>query len=177
MHRVLLVDDVPNILSALRRCLHVGRNDDDAPEMVIECFTSATQALARLEEEDFDLIVSDYRMPEMDGTDFLIRTIESSPGATRILMTAYADLDAVLAAVNKSRVARIICKPWKDEDVRAAIFDALASQAQPNPGQRQAMDAKLAMQRRLHDECPELIEVAFDDDGGIALDLDFDSEH
>lgn len=162
VYRVLLVDDVPNILSALRRCLHVGRGGDDAPEILVECFTSAVRALERLDEEDFDLIVSDYRMPEMNGIDFLSRTIESNPAATRVLMTAYADLDAVLAAVNRSRVARILCKPWKDDEVRAAIFEMLECRSQP--------DAKRVLQRRLQDECPGLTEISFDEDGSITLD-------
>ncbi|HEX6833118.1 MAG TPA: hypothetical protein VF132_06250, partial [Rudaea sp.] len=109
--------------------------------------------------------------PEMDGVTFLLRTIESNPSATRILMTAYADLNSVITAINKARIARFITKPWNDDDVRSTIFGVLSRRSQPTLVQRQAMDAKLAAQRRIEAECPAIVELDLDEDGGIHLSL------
>jgi len=170
MYRVLLLDDEANILSALRRCLHASRNDAVAPEMILECFTSAAAAFERLEEEDFDIVISDFRMPEMDGVKFLLRSIESNPSATRILMTAYADLNSVIAAINEAHIACFITKPWNDNDVRATISGVLKRRSQATSGERQTMDAKRVAQSRIEEECPEIIELDLDEDGRICLE-------
>jgi DNA-binding NtrC family response regulator len=170
MFRLLLVDDEPNILSALRRCLHTHADDDDAPEMLIECFTSPERAIERCEEEDFDLILTDYRMPRMNGVQFLLRTIESNPSAIRMLMSAYADLNALLDAINEARVMRFICKPWRENEVRSAVFAALLRRTQFRPGAHHALDASKAIQRRLASESPTITELDICFDGGIRID-------
>jgi len=167
MYRLLLLDDEVNILNALRRCLRPSCNSADAPEMILECFTSAAAAFERLEEEDFDIVISDFRMPEMDGVKFLLRSIESNPSATRILMTAYADLNSVIAAINEAHIACFITKPWKDDEVRSTISGVLKRRSQAD---RRSMDAKLVARSRIEAECPEIVELNLDDDGGICLE-------
>jgi len=169
MFRLLLVDDEPNILNALRRCLHARPDDRDAPETIIECFTSPEKAIERADEEDFDLIVSDYRMPKMNGVQFLLRTIESNPAAMRMLMSAYTDLNALLSAINEARVMRFICKPWRENEVRDAVFSALTRRAQFRPGIHHAIDASNAIHRRLEAESPHITELDLSDDGGILI--------
>lgn len=126
MHRILLVDDEVNILRALRRCLLSGRSADAEP-FTVEMVTSPREAIARICEIDFSLIVSDYRMPEMNGLEFLLRAAEENPSARRVLMSAYADREAVLTAIHDAGIVAFIAKPWDDARLRATIEEVLQS--------------------------------------------------
>lgn len=162
MSHILLLDDEPNILNALRRCITHGRRDDQEP-IVVETFTSAKKALERMEEQDFDVVISDYRMAEMDGVEFLQRVIEINPVARRMLMSAYADRDALVAAINDARILRFLEKPWNDEELRATIEDCLRA--------RRKSDVRSAIaENRLEAECPGITQVERDEDGGIIID-------
>ena len=115
---VLLVDDEANILSALRRLLrpHGYR---------LFVASSGAEALTILEKESVDLVLSDMRMPEMDGAQFLAQVRARWPLVMRILLTGYADLTSTVAAINKGEVFRYIAKPWDDNDLLMVIRDAL----------------------------------------------------
>jgi two-component system, probable response regulator PhcQ len=162
MSHILLLDDEPNILKALRRSITSGRRDDQDP-LVVETFTSPVKALERMEEQDFDVVITDYRMPEMDGVEFLQRVIEINPVTRRLLMSAYADRNALVAAINDARVMRFLDKPWNDDEVRAIIDEVLRSRRKGD------MRSTLA-ENRLEAECPGITQVQRDDDGGIILD-------
>src|ERR1700749_2986353 len=162
MSHILLVDDEPNILNALRRCITSGRRDEQEP-IVIETFTSAKKALERMEEQDFDVVITDYRMAEMDGVEFLQRVIEINPVTRRLLMSAYADRDALVAAINDARILRFVEKPWNDDELRAIIDDVLRA--------RRKGDVRSTIAtNRLEAECPGITQVERDEDGGIILD-------
>src|SRR5512141_3003631 len=119
MYRVLLVDDEPNILSALRRCLaRIDVSQLDGEALQFETFTSPQAAIERGEEQDFDLVISDYRMPAMNGVEFLSRLMETQPNAPRMIVSGFADRDAIIAAVNEVHLARFIEKPWDEEALR-----------------------------------------------------------
>jgi response regulator RpfG family c-di-GMP phosphodiesterase len=116
---VLVVDDEPNILSALRRVLRAnGYQVQTAP--------GGAEALALLEKAPVDLIISDMRMPEMNGAEFLRRSREQVPEAVRILLTGYADIGSTIAAVNDGEIFRYISKPWNDEALLGTLRDGLA---------------------------------------------------
>jgi len=101
MYRVLLVDDEPNILSALRRSLSaIDARRLDGEALRFETFTSPEAAIQRCDEEDFDLVISDYRMPSMNGVEFLTRVMELQPSVPRMIISGYADRDAIISAVN-----------------------------------------------------------------------------
>jgi two-component system probable response regulator PhcQ len=162
MSHILLVDDEPNILNALRRCITSGRTEDHEP-MIVETFTSAKKALERMEEQDFDLVLTDYRMAEMDGVEFLQRAIEINPVTRRLLMSAYADRDALVAAINDARVMRFLEKPWNDDELRTVIEDVLRT--------RRKGDTRSAIAtNRLEAECPGITQVERAEDGGIILE-------
>lgn len=162
MSHILLVDDEPNILNALRRCITAGRREDQEP-IVVETFTSATKALARMEEQDFDVVITDYRMAEMDGVEFLQRVIEINPVTRRMLMSAYADRDALVAAINDARILRFLEKPWNDEELRATIEECLRARRKGD------VRSKIAT-TRLEAECPGITQVERAEDGGIIID-------
>lgn len=101
---LLFVDDEPSILSALRRLFrpHGYR---------ILIAESGAAGLAILEQEAVDLIISDMRMPEMDGATFLKQARSRWPGTVRILLTGYADVTSTVAAINEGEIYRYIAKP------------------------------------------------------------------
>jgi CheY-like chemotaxis protein len=112
--RVLFVDDEPNVLDGIRRQL---RNRLD-----IETATGAAAGLALIESKGpFAVVVSDMRMPEMDGARFLARVNQISPQTVRMVLSGQADLDSTLAAVNEGHVFRFLMKPCSPETLLEVI--------------------------------------------------------
>lgn len=116
--RILIVDDEPGVLSAVSRCLL------DTPHEV-RTAASGHEALALLHEQPADLIVSDFRMPGMDGAAFLQQVMKLWPDTKRIILSAYTDSAILLAAVNEGRVHRFLTKPWQNETLLAAVDELL----------------------------------------------------
>jgi response regulator RpfG family c-di-GMP phosphodiesterase len=85
---------------------------------------SAIEGRKVLEAEDIHVIITDQRMPVMTGIEFLESIIPHFPDPIRILLTGYADINAVIDAINKGRVYKYIQKPWMDEDLRINIEKA-----------------------------------------------------
>lgn len=115
---VLLVDDEPSVLSALRRLFRTQGYR-------IEQCTSGADALELLRQTPVDLVVSDMRMPGMDGAAFLAQVRRHHPSVVRILLTGYADISATIAAINEGAIHRYIAKPWDDNDLLLVVSDAL----------------------------------------------------
>ena len=85
---------------------------------------SASEGLKVIETDDIHVIITDQRMPVMTGIEFLESIIPKYPDPIRILLTGYADINAVIDAINKGQVYRYIQKPWMDEDLRINIEKA-----------------------------------------------------
>lgn len=115
---LLFVDDELNILSALRRLFR-------GPRYRILCANSGREGLAILETEAVDLIISDARMPEMDGATFLKAVHARWPDIVRIMLTGYADLSTTISAINEAKIYRYISKPWEDNELHMAVDQAL----------------------------------------------------
>jgi len=98
---ILVVDDEPGIQSALRRTLR------RAGYQVITAGSGA-EGLDQLSQQAVDLIISDMRMPEMDGAQFLSRAAEKWPTVVRVLLTGYADMESTIAAINEGKIAQYI---------------------------------------------------------------------
>lgn len=115
---LLLVDDEANILNALRRLLR---------PLGYRIFTaeSGRAGLEILEREQVDLVISDMRMPEMNGAQFLEEVRIRFPDCMRILLTGYADMGSTIAAINRGEIYRYISKPWEDNDLVLAVKHAL----------------------------------------------------
>jgi response regulator RpfG family c-di-GMP phosphodiesterase len=119
---VLCVDDEKNILSALRRLFRA-----QGYEVLTE--ESARAGLALLETHAVDVVVSDMRMPEMDGVEFLEQVRLRSPDSVRLLLTGNADVRLILDAVNRGEIYRYITKPWDDHDMLLVVRHALERKA------------------------------------------------
>ncbi len=115
---ILLVDDEPVALSALRLTLEREKYQ------VVAC-TSPRKALEILRERNFAVIISDHRMPEMMGLDFLIESRGFTPNTSRVLITAVLDLPTVINAINKGEIYRFIAKPWLREEMLATVRNAI----------------------------------------------------
>lgn len=115
---ILIVDDEANILASLKRLFRpLGYNVFTAE--------SGAQGLEVMERETVDLVVSDMRMPEMNGAQFLERIRERWPDTVRILLTGYAEIGATIDAINKGQIYRYISKPWEDNDITLIVKHAL----------------------------------------------------
>jgi len=117
-HTILCVDDEQNILSALRRLFRPAG-------YIILLADSALKGLQILEQNPVDLVISDMRMPEMDGARFLAEVKCRWPDTVRILLTGYADMESTVAAINEGGIYRYIAKPWEDNDLRMTVQRAL----------------------------------------------------
>ena len=172
MYHVMLVDDEQNILNALRRCLAlIDATQIDGDALQIEAFTSPEAALERGEERDFDLVLSDYRMPSMNGVEFLTRFMKLQPEVPRVIVSAFADRDAIIAAVNETNLSRFIQKPWNDNDLRNAVTSILAAKGNRKSAAAGATGADSHL-RSLEQDCPGITHVERDEDGAIVIDLD-----
>ncbi|MBI6953993.1 HD domain-containing phosphohydrolase [Pseudomonas sp. CCOS 191] len=118
---VLLVDDEEPILNSLRRLLR-GQPYD------LLLATSGEQALALMAEHPADLVMSDARMPGMDGATLLAQVHQRHPASVRIMLTGYADPGAIIKAVNDGRIHRYISKPWNDDEMLLTLRQALEHQ-------------------------------------------------
>jgi response regulator RpfG family c-di-GMP phosphodiesterase len=119
-HTLLLVDDEASILKALKRLFR-------REGYQILTADGGQQALELLKETDepVSLIISDQRMPEMNGATFLEQSIAFSPDAKRFLLTGYSDMDAVVDAVNKGKIDKYLSKPWDDTEMLLLVRETL----------------------------------------------------
>ncbi|WMN61783.1 response regulator (plasmid) [Pseudoalteromonas xiamenensis] len=116
--KILCLDDEESVLRSLARLLrHHG--------MEIETFTSGFEALAALEKDDFEVIISDMRMPQMTGDVFLAKTKALSPDSQRILLTGYSDFSSTVNAVNEGGIHFYLQKPWQNEHLLSTVKEAV----------------------------------------------------
>lgn len=114
---LLLVDDEPNVLSSLKRILR-------REGYQITIAGSGEEALQSLAEHPVGVIVSDQRMPEMSGIEFMSRVKVMYPGTVRIILSGYTDVGTITEAVNKGEVYKFLTKPWDDDELRDTIKEA-----------------------------------------------------
>lgn len=117
--KILCVDDERNVLRALERIFL-----DDDYEIVIA--NSGEEGLHAIEESGpFQVIISDYRMPAMNGVEFLKGVYERWPETVRIVLSGYADAGAIVSAINEGHIYKFIPKPWNDDELRVTIQNCL----------------------------------------------------
>lgn len=172
MTRILLLDDEANILNALKRLLR----DEDWP---VDTFTNAETALEALQTTTYSVIVSDYKMPVMDGVTFLQFARQRQPDAIRLMLSGHGDRQSMISAINRAEIYRFLSKPWEDYEIQAAIRAAV-DLYQVTVENRQLLDQikrqnDLLRQReeellRLEEDNPGITRVRRDQDGSIVID-------
>ena len=115
-HPILLVDDEPEILFSLRGLLR--------REFDLHTAESGAEALEILHRQPIHVIMTDQRMPEMTGVELLRRAQGECPEAIRIVFTGYADIKAVIDAINQGQIYRYLTKPWDPDELRAVLQQA-----------------------------------------------------
>ena len=117
--KILLLDDEENNLAFMARCLH------NEPYELVK-YTNPVEALSLIKSgQKFDIILSDHKMPEMDGIEFFEKVGQIDPECMKILVTAYSDADILIGSINTAKVYRYIKKPYKPDElvitVKAAV--------------------------------------------------------
>ncbi|HZF80364.1 MAG TPA: response regulator [Rubrivivax sp.] len=128
---LLIVDDEPAVLAALQRALRKRLG----AEVDMVAHTDAILALEAARQRDFDVVISDLRMPEIDGVGFLSLVSAVLPESVRMILTGSADFLTAQTAIQDAGVFRYLTKPWNDDEVALHVRAALA-QAQANKAPR-----------------------------------------
>ena len=116
MIKVLYLDDEENNLIAFKALFR--------REFDVFTTTSPQEAVAYLNANEVPIILSDQKMPELSGVVFFELTLNDFPNAVRILVTGYADIEAVIDAINRGQVYRYVAKPWNENDLRVCLLNA-----------------------------------------------------
>ena len=140
---ILCVDDEDAILESLEFTL--------GGEYRLFTASSAEEGLEILDREEIALVISDQVMPGMSGVEFLEKVIERNPRAIRVMLTGYADMPALIRAINEGRIYRYIPKPWEPDDLRIAVKRGLEVYALSNENVKLA-DALAEANERLRAE-------------------------
>lgn len=127
MSRIMLVDDEEGILKALRRLLlrapcSYGRL---VYTLEVEAFNSPLAALERARVAEFDLILSDYHMPRMNGVEFLAQVEQIQPDAARMILSGCSDINTINESIHRANIYGMIPKPWNDYFLMSMIAQAL----------------------------------------------------
>lgn len=143
-YQVLVVDDEPHVLKAVSRALsyhstfaglYAGLQHRSDPQhrhqphdfrFIVETSTSPVEALASAEQVAYDLVITDYLMPEMDGIHFLEAFRKIQPDTARIMLSGQADMNVLIEAINHSEIFAFIGKPWSEYDLKRVVAQAIA---------------------------------------------------
>ncbi|GAB4254137.1 MAG: hypothetical protein Kow0065_00820 [Methylomicrobium sp.] len=166
---ILLVDDEQNVLKALSRILRGYR---------LTTAQSGEEALSLAQGIEFDLVISDFRMPGLDGVAFLNRFKQLQPDAIRMILTGYADLENAQKAINEAGVFRFLNKPWNNVDILNAVsvgleYKRILTENRELADQVRRQQALLkeqeAILRALEEEEPGITKVNWGPDGSIII--------
>jgi two-component system probable response regulator PhcQ len=181
MSRILIVDDDVSILKALRRLLTMTPCTAGTATFKLTVDTSAlpAEALEKAAHTPYDLVLSDYRMPGLNGVDFLKAWRRLQPDCARLILSGYADLNGLIGAINEAGISRFISKPWNDYELVSTIGQVLALRELTLENQRLANQARLSMgaisaeeieRQRLEAAEPGITQVNWGPDGSVLLD-------
>ena len=119
---IVLVDDEEMVLTSLSSFLALETDYD------VHTFTSAKNALTYITENDVDIVISDYLMPEMDGITLLGKVRDVKPEIPRIILTGYADKENAIKAINEVGLYQYVEKPWNNDDLLIILRNGLEKQ-------------------------------------------------
>lgn len=115
-HTLLVVDDEPDVCDSVHDLLR--------REFQVLKAKSAAEGCKLLQENEVHIIMTDQRMPQITGVEFLSKIRTRHPHAIRMLFTGYADLDSIMAAVNQGHIYQFLKKPWRPEELESAVREA-----------------------------------------------------
>ena len=174
--RLLLVDDDASVLASLRRAIRAGSWEGFSIE--VETFTSGAEALERMHEHRFDVLVSDLRMPGMDGLTLLAAAADIQPECVRLILSGTADFQAMQTAVNGVGIMRYLTKPWDTDVLIRHIDEAMRHSLDQRRQRDQAtqwavsrgeVDRAELERRRLEELEPGITRVEWAADGSIVI--------
>jgi DNA-binding NtrC family response regulator len=169
----MIIDDEENILNSLNRILKREQGFE------VVAHTDPHAALADANRSNFHLFLSDYRMPSMDGVEFLVNTKNSNPNAMRIIISGAADFSALMDAINQAEIYRFIPKPIQVQELLLTLRQSLQTydlmeenrqlSALVKEQQNELKNREQALKQfaELH---PALANVQWEDDGSIIID-------
>lgn len=178
MSRLLLLDDEPAVVNAISRELR-------GEGWQLDTFTDPQEALQSLSQNAYDLILSDLRMPELDGIAFLQFAKQLQPDALRLLLSGDSDRETLVRAINRAEVYRFISKPWDAYELRSTLRTCLELQhslaerkalLERVSLQQRAIDAHEAHLREMREQHPDIFAVARSEDGAILLEDESEPE-
>lgn len=185
-YAVLILDDEPPIVKAMTRVLSRMPGEWLDGRCQVFGFNDPDEALASLRDRNYDLIISDLRMPHMGGLEFLRQALAIQPDAMRIVISGHADLPTVMSAVNDVQVFRFIDKPWNDTELLMGVAQALRNCMLQRENkrladlvreQRSTISRQEEVLRDLEAESPGITHVERDETGAIFLDeSEFDND-
>ncbi|MCP3851730.1 MAG: response regulator [Gammaproteobacteria bacterium] len=174
-YKIMIVDDEENILLSLKRMLNKEKHWE------IETFTDPIKALEAANNSNFDVIISDYMMPHMNGVEFLVFTKENNPDAMRLMLSGNTNFDGLINAINKGNIFRYIAKPVKTTELKDTInlsikfYDLqvenkrLAKQVKE---QENELDNRERILKHFSLKHPKLAQVEWNHDGSISIEDD-----
>ncbi len=141
-HTLLVVDDEPDVCDSVHDLLR--------RQFRVLKARSAAEGTKIMQTEEVHLIMTDQRMPQITGVEFLNKVRIGNPQAIRMLFTGYADIDAIITAINQGHIYKFLRKPWQPEELEEAVreaaaeYDRLVNQAE----EMQNMRAEVAQLRQ-----------------------------
>lgn len=168
-NNLLVIDDEPSILSSLRR--QFRRNYQ------VHIANSAQEGLELMKKYPIQVIISDQRMPGMAGGEFFAKVKHEYPDATRLLLTGYADIQAVIEAINDGNIYRYITKPWDPVELDTIVREAFSRHnliVRNKALMKELVEANQDLEKRVNERTQELIELNKEKDrmiGIVAHDL------
>jgi YesN/AraC family two-component response regulator len=176
MRRLLLVDDEINVLHALQRSIRQCAFEE---EMQVEIFTDPLSAIARSKEIAFDVVIADFRMPQLNGVEFMLAYKEIQSDTVRMILSGSTEFDTLMNAINQAEVFRYIAKPWQQAEIKEILLLAFARRDQSREDLRLFNELRVQLgemtpqeheAKRLEEEEPGITKVNWGPDGSVHLD-------
>lgn len=163
--RILLIDDEENVRNALKRVLKREGYE-------VSAIGNAKEALGELTKINPDVIISDFLMPEMNGIEFLKKSREILPDVVRIILTAHADLQMAIQAINEAGVFRLLTKPWDDTELKILLkqIDEHIALIKENSRLKAIIKSQEEVLKHLEEEYPGITTIKRAKDGAIIIE-------
>lgn len=117
--RILIVDDDTNSLKAIERVLTANF------DCTVDAYDSSEEAFEQIQKALYDIIISDFRMPKIDGITLLSKSKNVQPMALRVILSGYCDREALSGAINTAQVQKFIEKPYQPQELISVVNEIL----------------------------------------------------